>query len=746
MVIRNIFFAPQVMLVALTTLLTAALPVVHADGASNDKTSDTLSEVFITAQRREQNLLDVPVAVTVLSGDLIEKADIHDLEGVASRTPSLHFSPFWPGSNAVTMRGVSSLEQDIGLDSSVAIYIDDAYLGKTSTASVVLTDIERIEVLRGSQGVLYGRNAIGGAVRIISRKPDLDHAGGSVSLTSGNYELRSLSGHYSTPVGERWALRFSGSTRVRDGWVNSPLRPNDNLNNQNVQTARFQTLYQGARTSVRFGIDASFHDVDDTARIYVGEELDATSQITSTLPISSSDVAFKRFGGFGRRNASAVSIRVNHSFTESISLFYISSLRRSFAEAGNTLESPGLFVSPLEFLDSISVQQHEVRVSADWQRWTMTAGLSRVNDETDENNFIYLNEVPVAGRLAGFLSQASVFRTLHKSESLALHGLAEFTTDGSFYTSFGGRLTVDERKISDWSNSASFTQCPNVVTEICMNLLRNLLLPAQNNSSITEELWGTLTADLVLGFRLGAARNHHLYLDTSAWVRDNRAASVDGNILPSNSSASESVYIYEVGYKGQYNTWRGLTTRLGVSAFSTVYRHIFSRGISNAGLNPIDAVINGLELEMEFKSSAYFFIALTLAYSESHYRIRGSVFSLINNQLDDDPVLRTPEFKGSILVGGDVRTSCGHLFSWLADFRHESKTLHEIDSATGVSPAHTLFDVRLSWTAPQMLELALWTRNIGDSRWVNSIFPFVFSSFASYGNPYTYGVTAKYSF
>ena len=279
-----------------------------------------------------------------------------------------------------------------------------------------------------------------------------------------------------------------------------------------------------------------------------------------------------------------------------------------------------------------------------------------------------------------------------------------------------------------------------------MNLLRNSLLPIQGIGSITKELWATLTADLVLGFRLGEARNHHLYLDNSVWVKDNRSGSVDDIVLPSSSSATETVYIYEAGYKGQYDTWRGLTTRLGVSAFSTVYRHIFSRGILNQGSIPVDAVINGLELEAEFKPSAYFFIALTLAYSDSHYRFRDPDLSLLNNELDNDPLLRTPEFKGSVLVGGDVRSSGGHLFSWLADVRHEGQTLHEVYSVTAVSPAHALFDVHLSWTSPQMLKLALWTRNVGDSRWINSIFPVIVGSFASYGNPHTYGVTVNYSF
>ncbi|MGH8237902.1 MAG: TonB-dependent receptor plug domain-containing protein, partial [Steroidobacteraceae bacterium] len=132
---------------ARTSLL--MLLAVSATGAAAE-----LEEIVVTAQRRAQDLQDVPVAVSALSGEQVVKQGIHDLTGIATRVPGLTFSPFSPGQNIVALRGVSSNDDGAGTDNSVAVFVDGVYLGRVSNINPELFDIERVEVLRGPQGTL----------------------------------------------------------------------------------------------------------------------------------------------------------------------------------------------------------------------------------------------------------------------------------------------------------------------------------------------------------------------------------------------------------------------------------------------------------------------------------------------------------------------------------------------------------------------------------------------------------------
>ena len=131
-----------------------------------------LEEVIVVAQKRAQSLQEVPIAITALSSKQIENQDIRGLEGLARQVPGLTFAPFSPGQNIVSLRGASSNDDGAGTDNSVAMFVDDIYLGRVSNINPDLFDLERIEVLRGPQGTLYGKNTIGGAINVLTKKPN----------------------------------------------------------------------------------------------------------------------------------------------------------------------------------------------------------------------------------------------------------------------------------------------------------------------------------------------------------------------------------------------------------------------------------------------------------------------------------------------------------------------------------------------------------------------------------------------
>ena len=152
-------------------------------------TSDKVfEEIVVTAQKREQSIYDVPVAISAFSPETIERQGITDLVDLGKFVPNLNVTGFSAGHTSSAnpfIRGIGLQDHLITTEPGVGVYVDGIYLGRQVGQNWNLTNIERVEVLRGPQGTLYGRNSIGGAINIITRKPG-DEEGGKVSLMAGS--------------------------------------------------------------------------------------------------------------------------------------------------------------------------------------------------------------------------------------------------------------------------------------------------------------------------------------------------------------------------------------------------------------------------------------------------------------------------------------------------------------------------------------------------------------------------------
>lgn len=188
--------------------------------ANEQRSASNLNEIVVTAQKRSENLQDVPVAVTAIGGAAIQAAGLEASSELSKLTPGLTVNR---NANFVGLflRGVGTIYANPGLESSVAVYQDDTYMPRTATAAFAFNDIERIEVLKGPQGTLYGRNAAAGAVRIITNDPALGEWGGKVSMASGSFNRMSVDGVVNAPLGEDGAIRLAAMYDSNDGFVKS---------------------------------------------------------------------------------------------------------------------------------------------------------------------------------------------------------------------------------------------------------------------------------------------------------------------------------------------------------------------------------------------------------------------------------------------------------------------------------------------------------------------------------------------
>lgn len=202
-----------------------------------------LEEVIVTATKRAQDLQDIPIAVNALSEATLREAGVENIEDVAQLVPSLtvntNINPFAAG---VRIRGFGTQQNDPSLEASVAFILDGVYMGRSGLGMSDLTDVERVEVLQGPQGTLYGKNSNAGAVSVITKEPNTQEYEGFVEATLGDYSQQRYVASSSGPITNTVAYRLSGSWHNADGWMTSAT--GDDLNAVDDWNARGKLLWQ----------------------------------------------------------------------------------------------------------------------------------------------------------------------------------------------------------------------------------------------------------------------------------------------------------------------------------------------------------------------------------------------------------------------------------------------------------------------------------------------------------------------
>ena len=223
-------------------LLTAALGIITAPNAAAQDGAG-LEEITVTARKREESLQDTPISITAFSGDALEQQHITSLDGIAAMTPNtvIDTGTSFSGSttsSAAFIRGIGQIDFTLVSEPGVAIYLDGVYIPHSLGSLLDLVDIERVEVLRGPQGTLFGRNTIGGAINVTTRKPD-DTLNGDVRVTGGGYDRIDAQGRINVPITDTLAARASVATFNRDGFVDAPnTTEGDDLGDVNREAAR----------------------------------------------------------------------------------------------------------------------------------------------------------------------------------------------------------------------------------------------------------------------------------------------------------------------------------------------------------------------------------------------------------------------------------------------------------------------------------------------------------------------------
>ncbi|KAF1711402.1 TonB-dependent receptor [Pseudoxanthomonas kalamensis DSM 18571] len=352
----------------------------------------TLDTVTVTAQSRQQELKDVPIAIQVVNGETIDRVAANDIGDLADFVPGLVVSDGSPTQPRYAIRGISVGDFGIGTDPPVGVYIDGVYSARTGGAMLAFNDIERIEVLKGPQGTLFGRNSAAGAVSLITNKPGSAFEA-NARLRFGEDGREYLSGLVNIPFGDRHALRFSALSNHSDGWLTdagsgAKLNPEDSWATRAAWRSEL-----GDATTLNLSWD--HESINQKARPAIG--LVALDPYPSVAPYPADPATYLNpldapvyndvIGNEESRNFNGVTLQVTHDFSwgtllSTTALRDFDTVNREDEDGSNR---PNLYFDTANIESNRSYYQefkfNGVAGSFDW-----VAGVSWFKEEADQTS------------------------------------------------------------------------------------------------------------------------------------------------------------------------------------------------------------------------------------------------------------------------------------------------------------------------------------------------------------------------
>ncbi len=707
-------------------------------------TAQVLEEITVTAQKRAQSLQSVPIAITAISGEDMREADIHTLDDIAVQTPGFFMGSFNKGQPQLYIRGIGSNADGAGSDTSVVTFLDEVYIGRAAGAVFDLFDLDRVEVLRGPQGTLFGKNAIGGAVSMHTTKPS-DTYYGRAELTVGNLSAFVARALVSGPITDNVFGKVSASFRSRDGFVESVITGKE-MSDQGNGGIRGTLLFE-ARDDVEIQVTADYNRSEETGngRILVADDNPATPDILVGLanmidPAAANDYTktFADNQGYADTEIGGLSGRVDWdvgggTFT-SITAYRMSEYR-------NSDDIPAWSIAAADVIDADTFIDEEADQFSQEFRFAGTAMNERLNWV---GGFYYLREDvnrtedtqvfvgATAGSPLGF-SRSSQDNT---TDSLSVFGDFTFDFNDEFSVIVGGRYTSEEKDIRQVG-----------VTPLVIVHTIN-----ESYDVTANESWNAFTPRVVLQWQ--ATDELFFY---GSYAEGFKSGGFEGTASSAIAARTpfdqEEAKAFEVGAKLELLDNR---LRLNVAGFTTDYTdlQVLVRKPAFPGdplgivitENAADATSNGLELEFDAIFSDSFSISGTYTYLDATYDNY-----LEPNGIDNagNRLRNAPENAFNLIAKYTKELANGGVLGVRYDYFHSDEAFQDPREEPGAAkPAYDLSNLRVSYrSAGDDWEIALWGRNLFDEEYLTHNFPLQpFGNPGTVGAPLTYGVTATFDF
>ena len=383
------------------TILSGAVGVAAQEIESED-TLQRYDTVVVTAQKREERLLDVPISLTALSDEQLEETGVRELKEVGEYVPNLQISAGNNFETTVTIRGVGAQSRNIGFDGRVGIYLDGVFLGQSQSLNQELLDLERVEVLRGPQGTLFGKNTVAGAVNIVTKKPG-DEFEGEIGVDVGNLGYREIKGFVNVPLSDSVAAKVSVSRALRDGYVDNTFTGKDLINTDSWAYRGQLRIRPNDKWDINASIDGLIADERTLGGIPVTDPLGIFP-----VPFVLDQVALS-IDPTVERDLIGGALEASYTFDNDYTLKSITGYRSSENRFVNPIDYSALDILTVDYTDTFDQFSEELQIiSPDHGAFSYVAGLYYFNLDAKTNREVIVGNDFVDG-IVGTLYNIGAF-------------------------------------------------------------------------------------------------------------------------------------------------------------------------------------------------------------------------------------------------------------------------------------------------------------------------------------------------
>lgn len=740
--------------------LIAAAGSVHAQDTGGAPASEpkTLETLTVTARKREETIQDVPVAVTAFTPETLDKLNVRDISDLDAQVPNLTIYAARGSSSTITayIRGIGQSDPLWGVDPGVGLYLDDVYIARPQGALLDVFDVGRVEVLRGPQGSLYGKNTIGGAIKYISA-PLPKEADGFASITVGNYNQLDAKAAFGGPIGgadSGLRGRIAVASMNRDGFGENTITGQD-VSDKEVNAARVNL---GAYVSDAFDVQFAMDWMDDQsgvrgARMLEPNRFDALLS-PGTGPYLPMDDRYDVRNGMPNVNdtdMAGASATATWRPNEDWSFKYVIARRESDTETNIDFDLTPDRIADVKAFYSDEQVTNELQANYDaGGRARGVIGLYAFDGEAGGqvlNNFFNLSFGD---------TQGTVF-----TESIAVYADWTFDLTDRLKLDVGARYTDEDKRakvLNRCYSSATFTtpvDCtpanPND-SPAAANFDRTINF---SNVSPKVSLDFQLTDDVMIygtasrGFKSGGYN-----IRAQATIVPRSAEPFDDEVVDS----------FEVGSKMSF---LDQTLFLNLAAFHNRYKDIqlsvftanpnggFFGDFTNAG----EGTVNGAEVEYQWLPTANWLISGNLAWLDAKY----DEFMYAGvNIADEQEFTNAPEFSGALNVEWRTDLANGGNLSARVGYSYQSEVISTTEIIRANTPpaapfgrppiyqdGYGLVSAGVIWKANDAWSFSLQGTNLADKEYLTTGYNLaqalgVYTGF--YGAPRQYSLTARYDF
>ncbi len=717
----------------------AACLAARADGV--------LEEVVVTAQKRSENLQDVPMSISTLDGGALEAGRVEKIGELALRVPNLSHSTFSSGRPELTVRGIgNSGATRSALENSVILFVDDVYIARSTSYFFELFDLERASILRGPQGVLFGKNVVAGVVSLTTRAPRLDAAEARILAGHGSYDATELKGLFSGPLATTAAGKISLLRKTRDGY-GMDLVSGAQSDDEDLLALRAQLRVAGNEDrDLLFSADYSREDNGSQTRSVTRWDRFPPSASTGRPRFSEHGLPIR----YSARQW-GVSARLEQALGEA-DLTVIAAYRDIVSATVDQFGGRGL-VSGQGFDDLFGQDEDaqqfslEVRHAFDpASSWSVVSGLYYIREDVDRLEYEDI-VVDQDGVLNG--SRGDWLGMSHTS-GWAAFADASWQVRPALTVRAGLRYTRDDKE-----NRTIGTLTDDAVPGIPFQII------FENYDVVAEASFDAFTPRVVLEWRPLAGHDLMAY---ASWSEGFKSGGFDSKVSRGSEAGrpirEETATSYELGFKSR---WLNESLQVNAAVFHTGFRDLqratllFDEvsGVFD-GLrvkNAARAEISGGELEVAWMPADRLLFSLSYGYLDARFNefLAGTIQG-IDIRRDGNRIPHAP--RHSFHLAGSYGLDLGDRGSvdLGVDYGWKHRSYASSDNAPGrferqasFQKAYGVVNASLTWTLPgDRWRVMAWGKNLDDTLYADQRISFAGASWAHYGPPRTCGVSVQY--